>query len=134
MTKLAVFHQFPLRFPYGSPMIPPCFPYGSPGVFLGSWLVPARFPKVLILDSTLNHSICCLPTKSLSLVCIHSYYVDRILKTLGDLMENFDSQPRSFMLSTINSFKLLKSSHEYHIMKYFAATLCQNVFPQNSME
>ena len=49
-------------------------------------------------------------------------------------MEKFDSQPRLFMLSTINSFKLMKSNHEYQIMKYVLATLCQNVVPQNKIE
>ena len=48
-------------------------------------------------------------------------------------MEKFDSQPRSIMLPTINSFKLMKSNHEYQIMKYFSATMCQNVVPQNKM-
>ena len=46
-------------------------------------------------------------------------------------MEKFDYQPKLFMLSTINSFKLMKSNHEYQIMTYFSATLCQNVVPQN---
>ena len=59
--------------------------------------------------------------------------VDRILKTLS-LMEKFDSQPRLFMLPTINSFKLMKSNYEYQIMNYFLATLCQNVVPQNKLE
>ena len=45
-------------------------------------------------------------------------------------MEKFDSQPRLFMLSTINSFKLMKLNHEYQIMKYIWATLYQNVVPQ----
>ena len=62
-------------------------------------------------------------------------------------METFDSQPRYFMLSTVNSFKLIieifvKSSNihtmlyssEYQIMKYFPAMLCQNVVPQNKMK
>ena len=49
-------------------------------------------------------------------------------------MEKFDSQPRQFMLSTINSFKLMKQNHKYQIMKYFSTTLCQNVVPQNKME
>ena len=40
--------------PLWFPMIPSCFLYDSPGVFLGSWLVPSRFPSVPILDSTLN--------------------------------------------------------------------------------
>ena len=55
------------------------------------------------------------------MVCVHWNFVDRILKTLGDLMEKFDSQP-------------IKSNHEYQIMKYFSATLCHNVVPQNKME
>ena len=38
------------------------------------------------------------------------------------------------MLSTVNSFKLVKSDHEYQIMKYFSVMLCQNVVPQNKME
>ena len=67
------------------------------------------------------------------MVCVHWNFVDRILKTLGGLMEKFDSQPRSIMLSTINSFKLMKSNHGYQIMKYFSATMCQNVVPQNKM-
>ena len=46
-------------------------------------------------------------------------------------MEKFDSQPKLFMLSTINSFKLMKSNHEYQIMKNFSATLCHNVVLQN---
>ena len=66
---------------------------------------------------------------SLSLVC-----GDRILKPLGGLMEKFDSWPILFILFTINSFKLMKSNHEYQIMKYFSATLCHNVVPQNKME
>ena len=66
---------------------------------------------------------------SLSLVC-----GDRILKPLGGLMEKFDSRPILFILLTISSFKLMKSNHEYQIMKYFLATLCQNVVPQNKME
>ena len=49
-------------------------------------------------------------------------------------MEKFDSQPRLFMLPTINSFKLMKSNYEYQIMNYFLATLCQNVVPQNKLE
>ena len=61
-----------------------------------------------------------LSTKSLSMVCVHWNFVDRILKTHGGLMEKFDSQP-------------IKSNHEYQIMKYFSATLCHNV-PQNKME
>ena len=56
--------------------------------------------------------------------------VDRILKTTGGLMEKFDSQPRLFMLSIINFFKLMKSNHEYQMMKYFSAILCQNVVPK----
>ena len=28
----------------------------------------------------------------------------------------------------------MKSNHEYQIMKYFSATFCQNVVPQNKME
>ena len=28
----------------------------------------------------------------------------------------------------------MKSNHEYQIMKYFSATLCQNVVPQNKIE
>ena len=31
-------------------------------------------------------------------------------------MEKIDSQLRLIMLSTINSFKLMKSNHEYQIM------------------
>ena len=27
----------------------------------------------------------------------------------------------------------MKSNHEYQIMKYFSATMCQNVVPQNKM-
>ena len=68
------------------------------------------------------------------MVCVHWNFVDRILKTLGGLMEKFDSQPRLFMPPIINSFKLMKSNHEYQIMKYFSATLCHNVVPQNKME
>ena len=49
-------------------------------------------------------------------------------------MEKFNSQPRYFMLSTKNTFKLMKSKHEYQTMKYFSATLSQNVVPQNKME
>ena len=53
-------------------------------------------------------------------------------------MEKFDSQPRfdsrQFMLSTVNCFKLMKSNPEYQIIKYFSATFCQNVVPQNKME
>ena len=61
------------------------------------------------------------------MVCVHWNFVDRILKTLGGgLMEKFDSQPRWSMLSTINSFKSIKSNHEYQILKYFSATLSQS--------
>ena len=28
----------------------------------------------------------------------------------------------------------MESNHEYKIMKYFSATFCQNVVPQNKME
>ena len=49
-------------------------------------------------------------------------------------MEMFDSQPRLFLLSTINSLILMKSNHEYQIMKYFLSNLCQNVVPQNKIE
>ena len=49
-------------------------------------------------------------------------------------MEKFDSQPRLFMLSTIISFKLMKSNHEYQIMKYFLATLCQNISKDGIMK
>ena len=38
-------------------MVPPCPPYDSPVNSLGSWLVPSRFPKVPILDSTINFHI-----------------------------------------------------------------------------
>ena len=38
------------------------------------------------------------------------------------------------MLPKVNSFKLMKSKHEYQILKYFSATLYQNVVPQNKME
>ena len=41
-------------------------------------------------------------------------------------MQKFDSQPRLFMLSIINSFKLMKSYHEYQIMKYFLDVLRQS--------
>ena len=75
-----------------------------------------------------------LSTESVSMVCVHWNFLDRILKTLGGLMEKVDSQPRQFMLFTINSFKSMKSNHEYQIMKYFSATLCHNVVPQNKME
>ena len=68
-----------------------------------------------------------------SMVCVHWNFLDRILKTLGGLMEKPNSQPRSFMF-TINSFKLIKSNHEYQIMKYISATLCQDVVPQNKMK
>ena len=27
----------------------------------------------------------------------------------------------------------MKSNHEYQVMKYFSANLCQNVVPQNKM-
>ena len=49
-------------------------------------------------------------------------------------MEKFDFQPTQFILSRVKSFKLMKSNHEYQIMKYFSAMLCQNVVPQNKME
>ena len=49
-------------------------------------------------------------------------------------MKKFDSQAKLFMLPTINFFKLIKSSHEYQIMKYFLATFCQNVVPKTKME
>ena len=68
------------------------------------------------------------------MVCVHWNFVDRVLKTLGGLMEKFDSQPRSLMLSTINCSKSMKSNHEHQIMKYFSATLCHNEVPKNMME
>ena len=46
-------------------------------------------------------------------------------------MKKTNSQPRLFMLSTINFYKLMKSNHEYQIMKYFLAMLYQNVVPQD---
>ena len=42
--------------------------------------------------------------------------------------------PTKIMLATVNSFKLMKSSHEYQIMKYFSAMLCQDVVGQNKMK
>ena len=77
--------------------------------------------------------MCCLSTMSLSLIFVHWNCVGTILKTLGGLMEKFYSQIRLFMLSTINSFKLMKSNHEYQIMAYILATLSQEVVPQKKM-
>ena len=37
------------------------------------------------------------------------------------------------MLSGENSFKLMKSNHEYQFMKYFSATMRQNLVSQNKM-
>ena len=38
------------------------------------------------------------------------------------------------MLSPINYFNVMKSNYEYQMMKYFSATLCQNLDPQNKTE
>ena len=39
-----------------------------------------------------------------------------------------------FMLSKVNSFNLMKSNHEYQSMRYFSATLYQNLVPKDKME
>ena len=49
-------------------------------------------------------------------------------------MKKFDSQAKLIMLPTINFFKLIKSSHEYQIMKYVLATFCHIVVPKTKME
>ena len=49
-------------------------------------------------------------------------------------MEKFDFKPRLFMLSTKNSFKLMKSNQVNENIKYFLATLCQNVVPRNKIK
>ena len=51
-------------------------------------------------------------TKSLSLLCVQWYCVNKQTnknknKNLCDLMERCNSQPRQFMLSAVNSFKLI---------------------------
>ena len=56
---------------------------------------------------------------SLSYWFVFTETVDRILKPVGSIMYYY---------------KLMKSNHEYQIMKYFSATLCQNLVPQNKME